>query len=168
MSDKKQFNVYLPPDLIRRTKHFSIDNELSLSKLVEEALREKIEGRKEMANDSLTPLTIVYVTNMERSLAFYKALGCTAKNEGGYWSELRMGATGIALHLTDSLPKDGLWVGLAMTAHKKLETVVAELTEAGIAMTHEIADEAFGRSLIIRDPDGLGIQINEHDPELYQ
>ena len=30
-----------------------------------------------------------------------------------------------------------------------------------------IADEAFGRSLVRSDPDGLQIQVNEHDPELY-
>jgi hypothetical protein len=28
-------------------------------------------------------------------------------------------------------------------------------------------DEAFGRSLVVTDPDGLEIQINEHDHELY-
>ncbi|MEM7118392.1 MAG: hypothetical protein AAF614_38570, partial [Chloroflexota bacterium] len=73
----------------------------------------------------------------------------------------------LALHYTDTLPKDGLWVGLAMTAHKPLEAIIETLTGAGITVTNEIADEAFGRSLIIRDPDGLGIQINEHDPTLY-
>ena len=49
-----------------------------------------------------------------------------------------------------------------MIAEQPLEAV------AGLAPpARGIADEAFGRSLILEDPNGLQIQVNEHDRELY-
>ncbi|WP_455409942.1 ribbon-helix-helix domain-containing protein [Streptomyces hiroshimensis] len=51
----KQFNVYLPVDLVREVKHHAVDTERSLSAIVETALTEYLQrvasAEKESTHD---------------------------------------------------------------------------------------------------------------------
>ena len=111
-------------------------------------------------------MPIVYVSEMSRSLDFYLALGLTADHlqRDGVWSSLKAGDAALGLHLLDPLPPMGEVdrVALALVSEEPLETLAAQLEAQGIAPARGIRDEPFGRSLLLRDPDGLLIQVNQH------
>ncbi len=110
----------------------------------------------------LTPL--VYVTNMDRAIAFYTNLlpAATIVTTSPYWTELLVGEATLALHITESVDHDGDGMGLGLDAAVPLEDVVARLNDSGITPSGEICAQPFGRSVTVSDPDGLIIQINEH------
>ena len=166
MTEKQQFNIYLPSDLIRRIKHAAIDKDKSLSVFVEELLGARVD-EPQTAPRALTLMPIVYVRSMAGSLRFYQALGLTIRHEGDTWSELSLGDAVLALHRGDPKASGASPMGLAFVSHGPLESLLERLRQSGIDQPLEIVDEAYGRSVRLRDPDGLGIQINEHDPDLH-
>lgn len=111
---------------------------------------------------------IVYVTDMKVSIGFYQALGGQLKSESPAWTELNFKNSTLALHISNELPENRFaGIGISFASEHKLEVLVKQLEQAGISLHQNISDEAFGRSLLVKDPDGLVIQINEHDPELH-
>jgi catechol 2,3-dioxygenase-like lactoylglutathione lyase family enzyme len=171
--EKQQFNVYLPPALVRRVKMRAIEVDESLSVFVETALTNRLgaeDGSAETpAHDPgqrpagpMAALPIVYVTDMNASIAFYRALGFEPQLVGASWTVLGGGGTQLALHTASIGAQRARPLELATVSHEPLERVVARAEGAGLDIARGIADEAFGRSLLVRDPDGVVIQVNEH------
>lgn len=115
-------------------------------------------------------MPIVYVSDVDRATAFYQALGLAPDeaSRSGAWAQLRLGDAALGLHQARPLPvAANERVELCFATEEKLERLVDHLAAQGIHPARDITDEAFGRSLTVTDPDGLEIQINEHDSDLY-
>lgn len=105
---------------------------------------------------------------------FYAALGfpVAVASRTGDWIELAPSTAAIAIHRADPSdrgPESGRGAGsmeLAFEADEPLETVRARLNDAGFPGA-AIVDESHGRSLRILDPEGVPVQVNEFDRELY-
>ena len=67
----------------------------------------------------------------------------------------------LALHGTESISPGGS-AGIAFVADEPLEDLVSRLRTQGIEPARQIADEPFGRSLVLEDPDGFRFQVNEY------
>jgi len=110
-------------------------------------------------------MPIRYVRDMAEFERFYTALGLTAdtRQRGGKWLELGASAGTLGLHHWegDAVPPE-----LAFVADEPLEAVAERLTAAGFPI-EGIVDEAYGRSLRLRDPEGVEVVVNEQDEEIF-
>jgi catechol 2,3-dioxygenase-like lactoylglutathione lyase family enzyme len=101
-------------------------------------------------------MPIVYVRDMDESVAFYEQLGFEVdiRSRSRSWTELRgRGRTLLALHSAEG--EGAGRVELSMVAEEPLERLAKSARVA-----RGIADEAFGRSIVLEDPSGLRIQVN--------
>jgi catechol 2,3-dioxygenase-like lactoylglutathione lyase family enzyme len=111
---------------------------------------------------------ILSVSSVERAATFYQALGFVlgSREISPYWAEMTCGESFIGLHRDDQLKtQDSGRVFVMLNAQMPLEMMVDQLLRNDIQLEREIADETFGRSIQVRDPDGMLIQINEHEPQ---
>lgn len=108
---------------------------------------------------------IRYCADVSESIRFYTALGLEvgSSTRPGSWVELPAAAGTLALHKSD---QHAGACELSFEADEPLEDVVARLVAAGYA-PEPILDESYGRSVCVRDPDGVVVQVNEHDRSLY-
>jgi catechol 2,3-dioxygenase-like lactoylglutathione lyase family enzyme len=114
-------------------------------------------------------MPIRYVADMASSARFYAALGLVPgdSSRSGNWTELNAAGGALALHAAAS-SEQGIpgRVELSFETTEPLEVLAGRLTAAGFA-PEAILDENFGRSLRVTDPDGVLVQVNEHDRDLY-
>jgi catechol 2,3-dioxygenase-like lactoylglutathione lyase family enzyme len=114
-------------------------------------------------------MPIRYVADIAASTAFYTALGLAGGDESrsGNWTELTGAGGVLGLHTARTSARDTPGdVELSFAADEPLEKISERLAAAGFD-GGVILDENFGRSLRTVDPDGIDVQVNEHDRELY-
>lgn len=114
---------------------------------------------------------IHFVPDVAEAARFYEALGLSAdaRARSGHWVELVASGGELGLHdaskAADGEGRTGMMLGLV--ADEPLEDVEARLRAAGFAPEGEIVDQEWGRSLFVRAPGGIILQIDEQDRELY-
>jgi catechol 2,3-dioxygenase-like lactoylglutathione lyase family enzyme len=114
---------------------------------------------------------IHFVPDVAEAVRFYEALGLTADAiaRSGHWVELAASGGELGLHdaakAADGEGRSG--VALGFVADEPLEEVAARVRAAGFPPEGEIVDQEWGRSLFLRAPDGVVLQIDEQDRELY-
>lgn len=119
-------------------------------------------------------MAIRYVRDVAEACRFYEALGLRhdftsrpARHGHSVWTELLADVGAVALHYKppDSPEPE---VELSLESDEPLENVATRLRSAGYEPATAIVDESFGRSFTVRDPEGLLIQVNEHDRDLQR
>jgi catechol 2,3-dioxygenase-like lactoylglutathione lyase family enzyme len=103
----------------------------------------------------------VMVRDLDRSLAFYTALGFTLDRRDGGFAALRWGARWLFLDQRDDLPAQ---VGPSRANVRILVADVDQIWNTaltlGIPVERPIADRYYGlRDFTVRDPDGFGLRF---------
>jgi lactoylglutathione lyase len=112
---------------------------------------------------------IVFVSDMERSVAFYRdTIGLPLRFQSPAWTEFETGEATLALHRSEAtastnddpndLPAGRCRPGLRVS---DLDVFHARMVERGVPCLQE-PQEVFGARLAqYRDPDGLAVSVGE-------
>jgi hypothetical protein len=111
---------------------------------------------------------IRYSLDVAAMTRFYQALGLQVGDGVTSWRWIELPAEGgmLAIHRAPGEEDVGR-CELAFEVSERLEDVAARLVAAGFE-PGPLIDEGFGQSLRVQDPDdGVWVQINLYDRELY-
>ena len=106
----------------------------------------------------------VYVSDLPRMRRFYEgALEIKPALQAGNWLPFDLGGATFALHGNRGDPTLDLQrVNLTFDVDD-IDAVVARFEGQGAEVLRGVADEAFGKRAILRDPDGRQLEIVQHE-----
>jgi predicted enzyme related to lactoylglutathione lyase len=108
---------------------------------------------------SRVSVVYLYVSDMERSLRFYRDLLGIPLEGDEDWAEAALGGTRFALHATH----EGIGELSAGTIHVSLEVAdadaAAERLRAESVETHETMRDEWGTAVEVVDPDGYRVYL---------
>lgn len=102
---------------------------------------------------------IIYVTDTAKAVAYYRdTLGMKVKMEEDGWVEIDAGATTLALHHADKMPKREIEGSpILVFSVDKIKVAYDSLQEKGIKFHHEPHQ-------VCETPDGIGMSASFSDP----
>lgn len=106
---------------------------------------------------------VVYTTDMGRTVGWYEAvLDVDPPFRSDMWTAFPVDGATLGIHHVEGPLPEGSRVHLSLVATESLESLIERLEGVGIELESGIEDQPFGRSFLLRDPEGNPIQVNEH------
>lgn len=105
---------------------------------------------------------IIYTEDMNRAVGWYgTVIGNEPASQSDMWTSFDLDGATLGIHRVETLAERGR-VELSLVTAEPLEAVLLRLADHGIEPQQGIQDETFGRSIVLHDPDGTPVQVNEH------
>jgi len=107
---------------------------------------------------------IVYTKDMTQAITWYgHVLGLLPSYVSNVWSTFDVGDAYLAIHRVDGDLANESRIGISLVATLPLEDLIQRWSSTDeVEVVRGIQEETFGRSLLLTDPDGTVIQVNEH------
>jgi catechol 2,3-dioxygenase-like lactoylglutathione lyase family enzyme len=108
---------------------------------------------------------IIYTTDAQRAVDWYaRVLGMMPNYASEVWTTFDVAGTTLAIHRVEGDLSNESRVAVSLVSSDPLESCLERWAALGIEPVRGIQDETFGRSVLLGDPDGTIIQVNEHTP----